>query len=173
VFATSKIPLPRRICVCCEQRSQVWLGLHVRASNASSRRQRLYHDYRKPSDLHVWSQSGFQTHVRSAFWIAPLMSLAPNSPLHFSTFLKNHFPVNLSRSKSQYVSNIFWQMFYNQNVLRKIWVNTVFWLPGILLGTIFADGHHLGGDYFTCQWSLENLDPYFSCNLTSNQSKCL
>jgi hypothetical protein len=35
------------------------------------------------------------------------MSLAPNSPLHFiSRFLKNHFPVNLSRSKSQEVSNI-------------------------------------------------------------------
>jgi hypothetical protein len=69
---------------------------------------------------------------RSAFWIAPLMSLAPNSPLHFSRFLKNHFPVNLSRSKShsQNVSNsnIFWQMFYNQKVRRKIWVNTVFLL---------------------------------------------
>jgi hypothetical protein len=79
------------------------------------------------------NQSGFQIHVRSAFWIAPLMSLAPNSPLHFSRFLKNHFPVNLSRSKSQYLSNIFWQMFYNHwellfwhaNEVWKIWIHVL------------------------------------------------
>jgi hypothetical protein len=77
------------------------------------------------------------------------MSLVPNSPLHFSRFLKNHFPVNLSCSKSQYISNIFWQMFYitsNQKVLRKIFNKYCF--LAILLGTIFADIHHFGGDYF-------------------------
>jgi hypothetical protein len=103
-------------------------------------------------------QSGFQIHVRSAFWIAPLMSLAPNSPLHFSKFL--------SRSKSQEVSNIFWQMFYNQKFQRKIWVNTVFWL---FCWELFSRTDIISAVIIsTWQWSLESLDPHFSCNLTSN-----
>jgi hypothetical protein len=106
-------------------------------------------------------QSGFQIHVRSAFYIAPLMSLAPNSPLHFSRFLKNHFPVNLSRSKSQEVSNIFWLMFYDQKFLRKIWLFCweLFSRTDTISAVIMS----------TCQWSLGSLDPHFSCNLTSNQ----
>jgi hypothetical protein len=86
-------------------------------------------------------------------------------------FLKNHFPVNLSRSKSQEVSNIFWQMFYNQKYLRKIWVNTVFWL---FCWELFSRRDTISAVIIsTCQWRLESLDPHFSCNLTSNQSKCL
>jgi hypothetical protein len=90
----------------------------------------------------------------------------------FQTFSqkRGRHPVNLSRSKYQYASNIFWQMFYNQKVLRNIWVNTVFWL---FCWELFSRTDTISAVISsTCQWSLENLGPHFSCNLTSNQSKC-
>jgi hypothetical protein len=66
----------------------------------------------------VWVQSGFQIHVRSVFWIAPLISLVPNSPLHFSRFLKNHtFPwIYHAQNLSTY------QIYFNKCFMtKKFW----------------------------------------------------
>jgi hypothetical protein len=86
------------------------------------------------------------------------MSLAPNLEKPVSREV-----ITLKIKKE--VSNIFWQMFYNQKFIRRIWVNTVF--SAILLGTIFADGYHFGCDYFDMPMKFGGLHPHFSCNLTS------
>jgi hypothetical protein len=58
--------------------------------------------------------------------------------------LQNHFPMNLSWSKSLLLSNNIGQVIYNPKFLIKIWVNTVFGLVVCsLLGTIFAIGYPL------------------------------
>jgi hypothetical protein len=80
-----------------------------------------------------------------------------------TTFLRIYHAQNLSK---YILTNV-----YNQKFLRKIWVNTVFLL---FCWELFSRTDTISAVIIsTCQWSLESLDPQFSGNLTSNQSKCL
>jgi hypothetical protein len=90
------------------------------------------------------------------------------SPHHSARF---HLPVNLSRSKSLYVSNNIRQMIYNPQFLIKIWINTVCWS---VFGNYFCERILFYAVIVpTCQSFPMKLDPDFRCNLTSNQSKCV
>jgi hypothetical protein len=92
------------------------------------------------------------------------MSLAPIAHFTFQDSWKTTFPwIYHAPNLSTY------QIYFDKCFITK---KVKYCFLAILLATIFSRTDTISAVIIsTCQWSLENLDPHFSCNLTSNQLK--